>query len=222
MTTATVTPPPAAGRVGPVPKVWTVDEFHRLGDQGWFEGRGAKLINGQVIEEGPRNHPHATAATKTEDVIRKAFGKGWHVRVSKPLVLGRTTDPQPDAAVVRGRPSDYTDHPTTADLVVEVSDTSLKYDTTDKFGIYAAAGIAEYWVVDVNGRQLHVFRDPTTAGGAAGYATHQILGPADAVSPLAAPAASVRRPTCCRELRRRGCTRTGRDGPAGQFGVTPG
>ena len=194
MTTAALTPPPAPPRSGPLPspgpgpKVWTVDQFHYLGDLGLFEDRGAMLINGMIVEEGPMKHPHATAATKTEDVIREAFGKGWHVRVSKPLVLGQTTDPQPDAAVIRGRPGDYSDHPTTADLVIEVSDTSLKYDTTEKLAAYAEAGIADYWVLDVNGRQLHVFRGPS--GDA--YATHLTLGETDTASPLAAPTAVVR------------------------------
>ena len=192
MTTATVTPPPAPVRAGPAPKVWTVDEFHRLGDQGWFEGRGAMLINGEVIEEGPMNHPHAICLELVMIVLQAAFGAGWRLRPQLPLVLSQTTDPMPDLAVVGGDPRAATGHPTTAALVVEVSDTTLRYDTTDKLALYAAGAIAEYWVVDVNGRQLHVFRDPASAGGAAGYATHQVLGPADAVSPLAAPAASVR------------------------------
>jgi Uma2 family endonuclease len=188
---ATITPPARVGSTrmhAPAPKVWTVEEFHDLGDRGVFEGRGAMLIHGVIVEEGPMNHPHATAATKTEDAIREAFGKGWHVRVAKPLVLGQSTDPQPDAAVIRGRPGDYTDHPTTADLVIEISDTSFRYDTTEKLALYATAGIADYWVLDVNGRQLHVFRGP--AGDA--YATHQTLGESDTASPLAAPTAVVR------------------------------
>jgi Uma2 family endonuclease len=194
MTTATLTPPPLPARPstapssGPAPKVWTVDEFHDLGEHGFLEGRGAKLMNGVIVEEGPMNHPHATAATKTEDSVREAFGRAWHVRVSKPLVFGQTTDPQPDVAVVRGRPGDYSAHPTTADLVVEVSDSSLRYDLTEKLTAYAAAGIADYWVLDVTGRQLHVFRGPS--GDA--YATHLTLGESESVAPLAAPAATVR------------------------------
>ncbi|HEX4608053.1 MAG TPA: Uma2 family endonuclease [Urbifossiella sp.] len=199
MTTAsTVTPPPAPVRAGslpaqgPAPKVWTVAQFHFLGDLGMFEGRGAKLMDGVIVEEGPINPPHAIAATKTEDLIREAFGKGWHVRVAKPLVLGQTTDPEPDVAVVPGRPGDHTTHPTTATLVVEVSDTSFRYDTTVKLAAYAAGQITDYWVVDVNARQVHVFRDPGLMPDGPGYATHLILGPLDSVAPLAVPAAAVR------------------------------
>src|SRR5207244_1037874 len=94
--------------------LWTVDQFHYLGDLGMFEGRRAMLIDGVIVEEGPMNPPHAIAATKTEDLIRDAFGKGWHVRVAKPLVLGQATDPEPDVTVVAGKPGDYTSHPTAA------------------------------------------------------------------------------------------------------------
>ena len=116
------------------------------------------------------------------DLVHRACG------YADELVLGQTTDPQPDVAVVPGKPGDYTSHPTTAALVIEVCDTTFRYDTTKKLAAYAAGGIADYWVLEVNGRQLHVFRDP--AGDA--YATHQTLGETEAVSPLAAPAAVVR------------------------------
>ncbi len=175
--------------------IWTVDQFHSLGDLGMFEGRRAMLIAGVILEEGPQDPPHAIAATKTEDLIRETFGKGWHVRVAKPLVLGQTTDPEPDVAVVAGKPGDYTTHPTTATLVVEVSDSSVRYDTTVKLSIYAAGGIADYWVLDVNARQLLVFRDPipdpTTSHGHT-YKTQLTLGAAGTVAPLAIPTTVVK------------------------------
>lgn len=174
--------------------LWTVDQFHYLGDLGCFEGRRAMLIDGVIVEEGPMNPPHATAATKTEDAIREAFGRGWHVRVSKPFVISTVSDPEPDVAVIPGRPGDYSTHPSTASLIVEVSDTSLRYDTTVKMSLYAAGGIADYWVLDVNARQLLVFRDPVPDANQPhghGYSTALTLGPTDTVSPLAAPHATI-------------------------------
>jgi Uma2 family endonuclease len=96
--------------------------------------------------------------------------------------------------VVAGRFEDYTDHPTTALLIVEVADTTLFDDTTTKAEVYAEAGIQDYWVLDLNGKRLLVFRDPVPlpAGlGATAYRTQLAFGPADRVSPLAAPAGSV-------------------------------
>ena len=171
----------------PAAKLWTVEEFHRLGELGCFEGRRAMLIHGSILEEGPMNPPHAIASTKTEDLIRELFGRAFHVRVQKPLVFGLSIDPEPDVAVVPGRPADFTSHPSTAALIVEVSDTSLKYDSADKADLYSLAGIPEYWVLDLNGRRLLVFRDPTENG----YGTKFTVPAEGAVSPLAVPAASV-------------------------------
>ena len=185
----TMSPPSArAAQARPRPLLWTCAEFHRLGDQGVFEGRGAMLIDGVILEEGPMSPPHAVTLGLVEEAIRNAFGAGWRFRSQSPLVLGQDLDPEPDFAVMAGTPRGSSGHPTTADLVVEVADCSLDFDTNDKRLLYARAGIREYWVVDINARQLLVYRDPQSGD----YATQQALGPADAVSPLAVPTASVR------------------------------
>ena len=173
---------------GPRPLRWTCAEFHRFGDMGVFEGRRAMLIDGVILEQGPMNPPHAITLGLVEEAIRMAFGTGWWLRQQLPLVLGQDTDPEPDLAVVPGRPRDYAGHPTTAELVIEAADSSLDFDTNEKRLLYARAGIREYWVVDINGRRLLVYRDPQ----AGDYATQQVLGTADAVAPLAAPTATVR------------------------------
>lgn len=110
------------------------------------------------------------------------------MRQQSPLLRGQDTDPEPDLAVVPGRPRDYTGHPTTADLVVEVADSSLNFDTNEKRLLYARSGIREYWVVDINGRRLLVYR----ASQSGDFATQQVCGPADTVLPLAAPVAVLR------------------------------
>lgn len=172
----------------PRPVRWTCAEFHRFGDLGAFEGRRAMLIDGVILEEGPMNPPHAITLELVEAALRAAFGVGWRIRGQSPLVLGQDLDPEPDFAVIAGTPRGSSGHPTTADLVVEVSDSSFDFDTNDKRLLYARAGIREYWVVDINGRRLLVYRDPQ----AGDYASQQALGPVDAVAPLALPAASVR------------------------------
>jgi Uma2 family endonuclease len=112
-----------------------------------------------------------------------------------PLVLGLMMDPEPDLAVVTGNARDYLSaHPTTALLVMEISDSSLAFDTTDKAGIYAASNISDYWVVDLVNRQVIVFRnpqpDPTHPLGH-GYASKTIFASGSSVSPLAAPQAAI-------------------------------
>ncbi len=173
---------------GPRPVRWTCAEFHRFGDMGVFEGRRAMLIDGVILEQGPMNPPHAVTLGLVTEALRATFGVGWRFRIQSPLVLGLNLDPKPDLAVIAGTPRGSSGHPTTADLIIEVADSSLDYDTNEKRLLYARAGIRDYWVVDINGRRLLVDRDPR--GG--DYTTQQALGPADAVSPLAAPAATVR------------------------------
>jgi Uma2 family endonuclease len=175
--------------------VWTVDEFHRLGDLGVFEGRRAMLIDGEIIEEGPMNPPHRMALELTDTAIRLAFGPGWRFCVQMPLILGQTTDPEPDIAVIPGPVRGVTAHPTTAALVVEIADSSLRYDLTDKMSLYAAGGIAEYWVVDVAGARLIVHRQPQPDSAQRfghGYAQVTEHGPSDMVSPVSAPSATIR------------------------------
>jgi Putative restriction endonuclease len=192
---ALLTPPSSAPpSSGLRPFVWTVPLFHHLGELGVFRGRRPKLIHGVLLEQGMMNPPHAIAGEKAEEALRVAFGTGWRVRVQKPLVLGQTTDPEPDIAVVRGTPGALV-HPTSAELVVEIADTTLASDVTEMAELYATAGIADYWVLDVDGRQLLVFRDPVPlpAGlGTTAYRTRQTVGETGAIAPLAVPSAAVR------------------------------
>lgn len=193
MTTASTLSLPASPS-GPRPLLWTCDEFHRFGDLGVFEGRGAMLIEGVILEQGPMNPPHAITLELATDAVRGAFGPGWRTRVQMPLVLGLHTDPIPDIAVVPGRPRDQITHPTTAAMVVEAADSSLRFDTTEKLGLYAAAGIPEYWVIDINGKQLLVFRGPRANPGhphGHDYSNRLALGANDTATILAVPGAAV-------------------------------
>lgn len=179
----------------PQPHRWTVTEFNHMGDMGWFEGRRAFLLDGVILEQGPMDPPHANALGLVLLALQSAFGTGWWTRVQSPLHIDEHNDPLPDLATVTGGPRDYTGrHPTTAVLVVEVADTTLDTDITDKAERYATAGVADYWVLDLNGRRLLVFRDPVPlpAGlGATTYRTQHTYGHADRVSPLQVPAATI-------------------------------
>src|SRR5262249_23775846 len=108
---------------------------------------------------------------------------------SKSQIRSRT------AAVVAGAPRDYRDaHPATAVLIVEVAETSLRYDRTQKASLYARSDIAEYWIVNLPDRQLEVYRDPQPDAAQPfgfGYASVRILGEQDRVSPLAAPGVAI-------------------------------
>ncbi len=139
------------------------------------------------------NPPHATALHKSTKTLERAFATGHQVRAQLPLDLEPFSKPFPDLAVVVGNFEDYaTEHPTTAVLVVEVSDQTLFEDITTQAELYASAGIADYWVVDIPNRQLRVFRDPgPIPDGGSAYRTERAFGPGESVAPLAAPGTSI-------------------------------
>ena len=186
-----VMPPPVA----PQPKRWEVGEFHRVRELPWLENRRLILVEGVIVEMPSANPPHDAALLLTTEVLRNAFGSGHCIRGQMGLVLNQSTDPVPDLAVVPGSPRDYSEHPHSALLVVEVAESSLPYDTREKAGLYAAAGIQDYWVVDLIHRQLIVHRDPHADPAKpfqAAFLSITAWSAGQSVSPLAASGASVR------------------------------
>ena len=182
---------PASARHG-----WTVSEFERLFEAGFFAPDAKmELIEGEVWEKMTQKTPHATAVTLAHYLLLSVFNRDFVVRNQLPLVLGETSKPEPDIAVVSGSPRDYgQNHPTTAVLVVEISDSTLIPDQQTKAALYARAGIDEYWIVNLNDRILEVRREPTAMAAQPlgfGYHSTQILLPGQNVSPLSASHAVI-------------------------------
>ena len=129
-----------------------------------------ELLEGVIVSMAPHNPPHAAAIRRVDAALREAIGKRAVVSAQLPLSVGGYSVPKPDVAVLPGQPSDYDHaHPTSALLVVEVADTSLVQDRLTKAAIYPAAGIPEYWLVNLRDACVEVFRAPETA--ARRYAT---------------------------------------------------
>jgi Uma2 family endonuclease len=173
-----------------------VDQFHGLSGLSILEDRKVILVDGEILDMPPANHPHDLGIGLGHIALAAIFGNAaFWIRIQMALPLGRFTDPIPDIAVVAGPMRAHVSQPTTALLIVEVSDSSLAYDMGDKSNLYASGGIADYWVLDLNNRELHIFRDPiadATAPFGFRYQTQQVLSSADSATPLAAPQASIR------------------------------
>ncbi len=177
----------------PVPRRWTREEYYRMGEQGFFQDQRVELIEGEIMVLSPQSWPHASTVDRVAAALGRILGVGFWVRTQVPLNLG-TSYPEPDVSVVPGRREDYSDHPTTAELIVEVSDTTLDYDRTRKASLYARAGIAEYWIVNLVNNQLEVRRNPLPDPSqhyAHGYGSLTTLVPPAVVHPLAAPQVSL-------------------------------
>jgi Uma2 family endonuclease len=167
----------------PVRFHWTRDEFYRFFDDPQFNGRKLILMDGDVIEMAIANSPHDIGMTMLDELFKQVKWEEGYVRNQQGLTLGFDTDPIPDYALVPGRPRDYhPNHPTTALMVVEVSDSSLRYDLREKMHLYAASQVPEYWVLDTVGRALHVFTTPVADPSALRghrYSDHKTLRDTD-------------------------------------------
>jgi Uma2 family endonuclease len=176
-------------------KRWRRVEYERLVDVGAFEGEPLELIGGQLIVAEPKGSPHAAAVGMAGDALRAALAPGWTVRLQDPLALDDESVPEPDVAVVRGRHADYRHaHPARAALIVEVAESSLAFDRTQKGSLYARAGIADYWIVNLEDRIVEVYRDPgpdLTAPFGWRYISVTRVRPPDSVTPLDVPAAPI-------------------------------
>jgi Uma2 family endonuclease len=170
---------------------WTVDEYHRMVAAGILTaGDRVELLDGQIIEMVPQEPPHAsTTSSFGNDFVVLFAGKAW-VRQQLPITIAPNSEPEPDIAVVKIDSKRYRDrHPIPEDvyLLIEVADSTLNYDRTRKVKAYAKAKIPEYWIVDVNQRQLLVFREPQ----ADMYQVEQVLGETDTIASLSFPEITV-------------------------------
>lgn len=166
---------------------WSRKEYDRLAEAGILDpSERVQLIEGDIVTMTPQNSPHAATIGKTQRILERLYGPNVWVRVQMPLIIDPDSEPEPDLAVVSGAPTDYvTEHPRTALLVVEVSDTTLPLDRDRKRTIYAHAGIPEYWIVNLSEHCLEVYRDPVALPDQPGsYRSSQTLSPSEHLSPI--------------------------------------
>ncbi len=133
-------------------------EYEHLIALGAFGDERVELVRGELLTMSPQGAPHAWVTAALHWILVKQLGDEWLVRSHSGLAAWDHSMPEPDLAVVpRGGPAH---HPTTAVLVVEVAETSLRFDRGRKATLYAEAGIPAYWVVDLANRCVHVYTAP--------------------------------------------------------------
>ena len=195
MTTTLLHPSTPPRGAPPQRRRFTRDEYYQMERDGFFLNQRAERIEGEIIVMSPQEAGHYFGTDAVYDHIRQAFGDGFWVRSQAPLQLGLHSDPEPDVSVVKGSRADYPNqHPTTAVLVVEVSESTLKFDRTEKASLYAQAGIQDYWIVNLVDRQIEVYREPkanNSKPSGFGYAPPTIHKPGESISPLAKPTAKI-------------------------------
>jgi Uma2 family endonuclease len=165
----------------------TVADYHRMVECGILaEDERVELLDGQVVPMTPIGSPHAGCVNRLTRMLTHALGDRATIAVQNPAVLNDWSEPQPDVAVLKPRLDGYAAaHPEPADvlLLIEVADSSLARDREVKLPLYAAAGVAEVWLVNLQANHIHLHRDP----GPTGYRSGRIARRGETVSPLLFP-----------------------------------
>lgn len=171
---------------------WSVEACYRLMEIGVLEGR-FEVLDGEVVSKMGQNPPHYFAISRLTLWANAVFGDEF-VRIQGPITLpapdGVYSEPEPDVALLSKPSTDYANrHPGPADLrlVIEVSDTTLRTDLVLKARLYARAEIAEYWVVDLTARQLHIHLKPTNGE----YAVVTAHAETETVAPASCPESTI-------------------------------
>ncbi len=170
---------------------FTRERYLALVDEGLLDPDDrVELLEGVVVAMAPANPRHAVATDKTAEALRGAIAGRAAVRVQNALVAGPRSVPEPDVAVVAGRLDDYVKaHPSSALLLVEVAESSLPQDRLTKSRIYAAAGVPEYWIVNLRDETVEVHRAPDVRTRA--YRDQRVARSGERLDLAALPGASV-------------------------------
>ena len=167
---------------------FTVEEYYRLAEAGILAPDArVELLEGQIVDMFPIGPFHSGVGTRLQTLFTRAGGDRWIVRSQYPIHLNDGSEPQPDLALVKPREDFYTGrHPQPSDVfvLVEVADSSVRFDREEKLPVYARAGIAEFWLVDLVKRVVEVYREPSPLGI---YNFVAIFRSGDIVAPAAFP-----------------------------------
>lgn len=141
---------------------WSLEEYHNLIDNGVLANKNVELLEGELVEMPPESPLHSYVTISGTDYLRGVLKGLAFVREAHPITL-TNSEPEPDVAIVKLPSDKYRNrHPFAEDIfwLIEISNKTLKYDLNDKKKIYVKEGIKEYWVADINSRQVHIFLNP--------------------------------------------------------------
>lgn len=169
------------------PYRWSVEQYNRLAELGVFDDERVELLDGEIWRLSRQSPPRAAIVSKVRQVLQGTFGSGFVFSPKMPVTLSDISESELDFSVAVGVINDYADHhpiPSEILLVVEVADDATEKDRGIRREIYARAGIAEYWVVNIVNWQLEVYRQPSPAGI---YMNFHVYLPGQSAAPLGAP-----------------------------------
>ncbi|MEW6236807.1 MAG: Uma2 family endonuclease [Candidatus Omnitrophota bacterium] len=168
-------------------RLFTIEEYYQMGRSGIFtEDDHVELIEGEIIQMTPIGNPHAGCVKWLIQFFRRRIGEEFIIGAQDPLRLSVYSEPQPDVVLLKPRLDYYRNaHPVPDDvfLLIEVADSSLGYDKNLKIPLYAKHNIIECWLVNLQDKNIEVYRQPSENG----YRQILTLAPDQTLSPQAFP-----------------------------------
>ena len=186
LTVSHLTSPFGQSAGNPNDLIWrlSVEQYHEMIRGGILTSDDpVELLEGWLIYKMPKNPRHSVTTQLSRRALEAVVPAGWYVNTQEPITLG-DSEPEPDVMVVRGETQHYLDHhpsPRELALVVEVAETSLERDRGVKKRLYARAGIAVYWIVNLRERVIEVYSDPSGSADEPDYRPHRDYGLGDSV-----------------------------------------
>jgi Uma2 family endonuclease len=145
-------------------KRFSIAEYDRLAELGFFDSDARfELIRGEIIKMAAKGRLHSVCNSVLFGELYVLMARRACVRGQEPIILPTDSEPEPDVVIARHRSDNYvSSHPETADilLVIEVSDSTLKYDRSTKLSLYAESGISDYWIFNLVDIQLEMYSEP--------------------------------------------------------------
>ncbi len=170
---------------------WSIADYHQMIEARVLdEDDRVELLEGKIICMSPQCPFHAASVQRSSRLLFKLFSDRAEIRVQLPVILGNDSEPEPDIAVVRFDADEYSfRHPEASDiyLLIEVADCTISKDRKQKAHIYGKNQVLEYWILDLQGRQVYVFRQPEDGS----YREELILNSDDSLAMQAFPDVAI-------------------------------
>ena len=160
-------------------KKFTLEEYHRLIELGFFASEERlELIRGDIVKMAPKRTPHSVCTCLLLEELYSLLKGKANVRGQEPIIIPPDSEPEPDIVIARKKEDNYlSSHPQVSDivLVIEIADSTLKFDREVKLPLYSEAGIMDFWLINLVAKQLEVYHQPyQTANGNYNYRSQQI------------------------------------------------
>lgn len=155
-------------------RLFTRTDYHKIAEAGLFApDERVELLKGEIRTMSPAGPLHVSFISRLLQLLAPLLGNTYQINAQSPIWLSEESEPEPDVVLYYARPDFYAHElPTPADIVllVEVSDTTLRYDRTEKLPLYAAATVPEVWIIEVNTPVIEQYHTPV-----GGIYTHRII-----------------------------------------------